>query len=523
MEMINFNFDGKEYLYKISDTFLYSKGGISYNNNYLNSNEFDDFLSKENNYEIYNGSYCFIKKTNHKIIISVDCVRSMPVFYTKFNDKILISDSASWLQSKCTNISYDSISKKELWLSGFVMGNKTIHPNIKQIPAGNILVVDLNNQNKFNLIKSFQYSSLKNDNSTIHLLINQHKQIFSNSINRLISRANGKTIVIPLSSGLDSRLLALQLKLNNYKNVICFSYGKSNNSASIKSKKTAKKLGFKWVFVEYTRSLWRKTYNSDLFKDYFFNADNLSSIPHIQDWISLNYLITNNIIPNDSILVPGHTGDFLANGHIPPKFNHVTNIETLVNEIIIKHYRVNNFKSLSQEERAGIRARIKDNLCSSDKFDNNYAKELFQCFDWSERQSKFIINSVRVYDFFNFEWALPFWDLELVNFWIKIPFSLKNDKLLYKSYIKYIDTFNVFDDVVIPLSEKPKKTYSKSFYKYLKKKYVLFLQSLQKRFLFYFTHDFQWYGILSYRKIIFFKYKIQNINTFLVNDYLKKK
>ena len=43
----------------------------------------------------------------------------------------------------------------------------------------------------------------------------------------------------------------------------------------------------------------------------------------------------------------------------------------------------------------------------------------------------------------------------------------------------------------------------------------------KKRFLYYFTHELQWYGMFPYWKIIFSKNKIQNINTLLVNEYLK--
>ena len=98
-------------------------------------------------------------------------------------------------------------------------------------------------------------------------------------------------------------------------------------------------------------------------------------------------------------------------------------------KLIIKHFRINNFNSLSTIERNLIKERIKNSFSSNNKFDNDYAKELFQYFDWSERQSKFIINSVRVYDFFNFDWALPFWDLEIVNFWRKNTFFTKERQI----------------------------------------------------------------------------------------------
>ena len=100
----------------------------------------------------------------------------------------------------------------------------------------------------------------------------------------------------------------------------------------------------------------------------------------------------------------------------------------------------------------------------------------------------------------------------------------KENKFLYKSFLKNIDTYNIFDDVVVPIRNK-KISSSKiiGMYKFLKSNYILFKLSLKKRFLYFFTHHLQWYGILNYTKIIFHPHKIQSINTFLVNTYLKKK
>ena len=34
----------------------------------------------------------------------------------------------------------------------------------------------------------------------------------------------------------------------------------------------------------------------------------------------------------------------------------------------------------------------------------------FESWDISERQPKFIVNSLRVYEYFGYEWWIPFWD-----------------------------------------------------------------------------------------------------------------
>ena len=60
------------------------------------------------------------------------------------------------------------------------------------------------------------------------------------TIKNIIKDANGATIIIPLSAGLDSRLIASGLKNFNYNNVKCFSYGLKNNYETLSSKKFQK-------------------------------------------------------------------------------------------------------------------------------------------------------------------------------------------------------------------------------------------------------------------------------------------
>jgi len=61
---------------------------------------------------------------------------------------------------------------------------------------------------------------------------------------------------------------------------------------------------------------------------------------------------------------------------------------------------------------------------------------LFSFFEWQERQSKFLINSARVYDFYGFDWWLPLWDAEFMRFWQTVPLALRRGKEWYVGYVK---------------------------------------------------------------------------------------
>ena len=59
------------------------------------------------------------------------------------------------------------------------------------------------------------------------------ERVTINIIDKVIRSANGRMIVVPLSGGYDSRVIASGLAHRGYRNVRCFSYGKKHNHESI--------------------------------------------------------------------------------------------------------------------------------------------------------------------------------------------------------------------------------------------------------------------------------------------------
>src|SRR3546814_6284198 len=52
-------------------------------------------------------------------------------------------------------------------------------------------------------------------------------------------------------------------------------------------------------------------------------------------------------------------------------------------------------------------------------------------FDWQERQTKFIVNSVRCYDFFGYQWRIPLWDDELFDYWRDIGYDYRYERSMF--------------------------------------------------------------------------------------------
>jgi asparagine synthase (glutamine-hydrolysing) len=228
------------------------------------------------------------------------------------------------------------------------------------------------------------------------------------------------------------------LKRLGINNVTCISYGRKGSREAIISKQVAKALGYDWLFVEYKNKKWYECYHSkeaDSFREY---AGNFSSLPHMQDFLAIRELKNHGSIPENSVFVPGHTGDMLSGSHIPRYYldkseNYTQN--TFLKDSLKKHYSLWKFPNDCGLEQVFIEKILKTAVGVEIK-DNSTCASAVELFDFNERQAKFIVNSVRVYEFFGYEWRIPFWDAELINFFLKVPIEQRVDQVLYRKYAR---------------------------------------------------------------------------------------
>ena len=99
-----------------------------------------------------------------------------------------------------------------------------------------------------------------------------------------------KTIVRPLSGGLDSRLIASTLKSIGAKNVFCFSYGYKNNYESAASKKIAFELGYEWLFIEIHNQKIYEMFNSKSFKKFRTIFDTYNCVSDLTEFYAIKEL-----------------------------------------------------------------------------------------------------------------------------------------------------------------------------------------------------------------------------------------
>ena len=161
------------------------------------------------------------------------------------------------------------------------------------------------------------------------------------------------------------------------------------------------------------------------------------TVAHFQDWLAVKILCEHKIVNKDAIFVPGHSGDFIAGSHIPKIAFEKSEfrLEDVVDAIFDRHYKEMPMEFIGID-RSVWNQRIIERLSSSKVHNQFDFADLIENWDWRERQSKYINNSVRVYEHFGFDWWMPFWDKDFLDFWMKVPLQLRKGRKWYIEYVQ---------------------------------------------------------------------------------------
>lgn len=384
-----------------------------------------------------NGNFAAVNRRGDTLWAAVDHIRSIPIFYGLRASVLILSDRAEPVRAQMGDQAQCPQASAEFLQTGYVTGSETLFPNVKQIQAGEALSFVASPTPTLDRCRYFNWRHQEPWSESSDSLMGRLHEVHQRVAQRLVASLNGQQAVLPLSGGYDSRLIAVMLKEQKYDNVLCYTYGLPGNWEARISESLARHLGFRWKFVPYSGTQWREWGASAEFKRYCKYASNLTAIPHVQDWPAIFELRRQGAILDNAVVVPGHSGDFLAGSHIPHWFEQQTSISRtqLLKTLLDAHYalwdRPDSGDDLTSEFTRRIDA-IGGPIRDGSPVD---AADQLEHWDMNERQAKFICNSVRVYDFFGLAWRLPLFDRELLNFWSRIPLHMRVGRRLYFEYV----------------------------------------------------------------------------------------
>ena len=401
------------------------------------------------------GHFAAIVEGPDFLLACVDHCRSIPVFFAKpaGGGPLMVSNSARLIKTTAALERVDEVSTVEASMAGFVTGRHTLFEGLAQLQAGDLLWHD-ERTGETALRQYHVYSPGKLNAADEAGLIDQLGEVTDRAMARVVAKANGAAIWVPLSAGLDSRLILCKLVELGYDNLAAFSYGPAGNDEARAARKVARKLGVPWRFYPDRGRDTRRLFAGGATADYWAFGDGLCTLPTLQDFSALYRLRERGESPDDVILVNGQSGDFITGLHIPKSLydDRVPTLDDLFDAIVAKHYSLwQSLKTPANLER--IRARVCDDLGlrGDERPSRDEIVALYERWEYQERQAKFVVNGQRIYDFLGIGWALPLWDREFVEFWLGIPPRHKFGQRLYRRYLEawnFRDLFKGFKPVV---------------------------------------------------------------------------
>jgi len=453
-----------------------------------------------------NGHFALAAETEGLVFAAVDRVRSIPLFYGERDGRLYVSDDAFWVKDQVGDNEPDPLSIQEFLLAGYVTGPDTLYPRVKQLQAGEYLIWEA--EGGGDCLSTHRYYRWIHGNysaASEEELLAEMDRVHLRVFERLLRSTEGHTVVIPLSGGLDSRLIAVMSRRLGRQDVICFSYGRPGNRESEVSRRVAKMLGYPWLFVPYDRRRWSEWYHSAEWAAYSRYACGLCSLPHVQDWPAVWMLRQRGEIPADAVFVPGHSADLLAGSRsasLPQLYStERLSVEQVVFAVRHYHYSLHRWPAVGEEVHSHLKARIASAI--DDAVEEPDGASAFEVWDVAERQAKFIVNSVRVYEFWGYDWRLPFWDSEVMDYWATVPLPLRRDKWLYNRYVAATGEAVGLDGAALPQRSHGGAPHVKATLKQLLGDTPITIAALKMRrtarlLLDYWRHPMAWYGIYSF-------------------------
>lgn len=469
-----------------------------------------------------NGRFSMIVMHDDKCFLTVDPVRTFPLLYSFSNQTLFIGDSFDTLLNHFNNVVLNKVASEEFMATGYVTGKETLCEGIKQIRAGEILVF---NTETGELHEEFYHTYQTNTvfKASDEYLSTELKKLFEKVGQRLITSLQGRHAIVSLSGGYDSRVITCLLKSAGYKNVICFTYGRKDNPDMLIAKKVAEKLDYPWLFVEYKDELIRNYTDDPDFLEYYRFAANGVSMFYLQDYFAIKYLKENKTIPDNAIFIPGHTGDFLAGSNF---IKHglkpgLESPEDLVRRIWQTKYI---FCPIPRQNQSIIKNRIRSTLAEKQMIEGAYSYTIHEDWDMKEKFAKFIVNSARVYDWFGYEYRLPFWDGEMTEFFRQVPFELKKNRKLYDAVLQnsYFSRYEInFPVEIRPSARVQQDTYIKNKIKRSLPQFIKRIFLNKKDHIYYYEITRKLQNDME-KKLIRIKSYNNSYNSLIVQWYLER-
>jgi len=414
--------------YFIVDNSMY-KGiaAVDYLRHSYNNNSFPNIFEK------LNGSFAFIINARDSLWAVVDRARSIPLYFS--SDGSIVSDNSESIRTML-GIEKGNISKKDLTsllYTQHTVLNNTVYNRIKQLNLGQYLHIS---ENGMVIDYYYRHISRVKEISREDLAL-KYKNVLDSVFERLIKAIDGRPVLLSLSGGYDSRLVAAMLREKGVTDVTCYTYGHTCKSFEVViSKSVAARLSYSWHNVEY--SDWEiKSIFSERNSAYLQMANSHDGVPYLQNYLAVKYLHDNNLIKKGSVVITGLCGDLPSGSYVKP-YEYYSNLQLSYDSIVDERNKTSYFmfkpnrihlKELTEELVEDLKN------CEIKLTDVQSFVSLTDCIATAGEHSRCFLNANKAHEFFGYEWLLPLWDNEYLQFWYETPLEYRESQGFYESYL----------------------------------------------------------------------------------------
>jgi len=389
-------------------------------------------------------------------VAAVDWVRSIPLFYASRDSLWTIDDNAERLRRRAglDAAALDADAALAIAMAGYTIDRSTLFRGLEMLGPGECAVFRAGAEPRRLRYYAYRPWRVSGRTGSDAELADTTLDI----VRRMIASLDGRALVVPLSAGYDSRLVASAAHALGYSNVRCFAYGRADNFEAKASRAIAERLGYRWAFVPLSVAGQRKFFAGDDHRRYLEYADTCAAVPFVQDMSAVIALKRRGFIPDDAVIVNGNSGDYISGMHISsklrtppaPGLGAAERKERILGALADKHFAL--WQSLHTPANL---ARIKTLLWRSIESAGGALGDpagdhgLYEYAEFQDRQCKYVITGQRIYEFLGHDWRLPLWDNAYLRFWEGVPLAEKAGQALYARMLHASNWGGVWKDIPV--------------------------------------------------------------------------
>ena len=432
------------------------------------------------------GFFAAVVRPGDATYLVADAARSIPLYYDAGGT--VVSDRGRVVR-EAIGAGRDPVSQGEFLLTRYVTGPGTIWAGVRAVQPGEVVRLGdgaITRRTYREYWSAGGRTERDGPGTGAEASVRTLRAGLETALDRLEAVAGDRPVVVPLSGGYDSRLVASAL-VERGREVIAFAFGRSGHPDVEVSREVAARLGIRWEFLPYDEATWWEWYHGRAGRTYRREAFGGDALPFLAEVPALVGLLEAGRLPADALYCPGHTvatpSERLPRFVGEPHEGTVTggigcgsdsglehrgddrppvepSLEGLLEYVLERHY------TLWDADFEVVREALGDRL-SRELLGGREPVEIdgpasaaaaYERWEWRGRMATFTNGDLRAYEAAGVDWWLPLWGRAYVDAWERLALPLRRNKRLHAALA--VESYRAAADVPVERAALTDRTLS---------------------------------------------------------------